>query len=227
MENQRYVNRFWSLELTYPGLTYEPVVDCERWFQGTDKTWGEYSEPDFDTLSELDRYIVLKGIFAARAYEDRPRRLLLKYFKKCKVLLEDLDITEPMYDVMTDIVRDMHDFIYVNVCVSEGVTPFSNDTYDHAGFISNGLPVKVQAQMLTNKMVMTFMLCAKRTLDVKQYRVGLYDTGRDMVEYMQFGEVKEMVAYRNGLEATDRALEGRSFFDVRNTKLLTVEDIVM
>lgn len=227
MENQRYVNRYWSLELTYPDLTYQPVVDCERWFQGTDKTWGEYAEPAFGSLSELDRYIILKGIFAARAYEDRTRRLLLKYFEECKVLSEDLDVTEPMYDVMTDIVQDMYDFIYVNVRVSEGVTPYSNDTYDHAGFISNGLPVEVQAQQLTNEAVLTFMMCAVKAFNERTHRVGFIDTSLDMVEYMQFGEVKEMVAYRNGLEMTDRQLEGRSFCDVRNTKLLTVEDTMM
>ena len=227
MENQRYVNRFWSLELTYPDLTYQPVVDCERWFQGTEKTWGQYAEPGFGSLSELDRYIILKGIFAARAYEERTRRLLLKYFDECKTLVEDLDVTEQMYDVMTNIVRDMYDFIYVNVRVMEGVTPYSNNTYDHAGFISNGLPKVVQAKQLTDEAVLTFMMCAFKVFNARTHRVGFFDTGRVMIEYVQFDEIKEMVAYRNGLEMTDRQLEGRSFCDVRNTKLLTVEDTMM
>ena len=241
MENVRYINRFWSLELTYPDFTYQPVVDCERWFQGTDKTWGDYAEPAFSALSELDSYIILKGIFTERAYENRTRRLLLKYFDECKILLSELDITEPMYDVMSEIVRDMYNHIYVALYIGEGVrgtfeangfvwspSYFPDGTQDTVMVAGKAEPVS-EVQLLTNRAISVFLMSAIRYTkrgygDLRMLR-GMADYGRQkIVPLVQFGESRKMMVYRSGLQLGEKMCSMTcSEFDY---KLLSVAETV-
>lgn len=238
MENQRPVNRFITLALNYTTNVLEAVVDHERWFQGTGKTWGQYSEPSFGDLSCLDRYIILKGIFAARAYESRPRRLLLKYFDECKTLLGDLDMNGPMYSYMQDIVRSMYNNIYLALYIGQGV----RGTFEANGYVwsptffphgTEGMLLDTklvdgvatmtlisEAQNLTNRAIIVFLMCV-----AKRYRhcKGMNDFGRELINpYVQFGKVKRMMVYRNGLDLGENP--GSMLCSEFDYKLLTVEE---
>lgn len=191
-------------------------------------------------MSELDRYIVLRAIFTSRAYEDRMRRQLLKYFDECKILMSELVITEPMYDTMSVIVRDMYNHIYVALYIGVGVggtfepngfvwspTFFPDGTENKVFVAGKARPVK-QVQLLTNRAMVVLLMCARRYVkrgygNFKLLR-GMSDYGRDIVPFVQFGESRKKMVYRAGLDLGEN--EGSMICSEFDYKLMTVTETV-
>jgi hypothetical protein len=201
MENRSYVNRFYTLELTTGvSMHLQAVVDAERWFQGTEKTHQENSEHAFGSMTILDRFLVLKGIYLETAYEDRTRRQLLRYYDECKILLSDLMVGGNMYVHMNDIVNGMYKFIFRSLDIGVG----TGDTFEANGYVwspsyFNGHVSDRVKAVFTKEWLKMFLLCVSRRFNERNRR-GLSDwTQEYIIPLVQYGRTEKKWVYRNGL----------------------------
>lgn len=215
MENERNINRFWTLRLTGNPPRLEPVVDAEEWFHGCSRTWARYGETSFRTMSALDRFIVLRGIYDQGDFADRTRRQVLRYYDECKVLLGDLTVGDTMYDTFWQVTNDVFNTIYVSLFIGIGVSKpveymwspehFGNEMqmrtrFDLGGYVWSPeyFGDEMDKKRIDMRALRTLLLCVyKRYTHVK----GFTDLVRsDIADYAKIGPTIKRKVYRNGLD---------------------------
>lgn len=207
MENERSVNRFWSLKLTGTFLRLEPVVDSEEWFRGSARNWARYGESSFANMSILDRFIILRGIYNQGDFADRTRRQVLRYYDEYKTILSELTIGEPMYETAWLVTNDVFNTIYMPVFIGIGVHPSNlvGGEVVKTGFIWSpkyladmGHENEIHKKRMDKESMITFLTCVyKRYTHVK----GLNDMCKsDLIEFCKVGHTVKRWVFRKGLD---------------------------
>lgn len=202
MENERSVNRFWSLKVTGPFLRLEEVIDSEEWFHGSSRNWARYGESSFANMSILDRFLILRGIYNQGDFADRTRRQVLRYYDECKTILSELVVGDPMYESFWQITNDVFNTIYVPVFIGIGVNPstFVGGEVIKTGFVWSPeyFGNEIHKKQIDKRSLYALLLCVyKRYTHVKGFSELCQD---QLIDLCKVGPTLKRWVYRKGLD---------------------------